>query len=363
MNRHQWLLICPLAMAMALTAGCDDKSEVKTSPRYVLSATALTESAGDLGLAGTVQARVTSALSFQTPGRVVARHVEVGDEIKAGQVLAQLDPLALQFSAQSAQASLLDAQAKLKNAVLTERRQRNLAAAQATSAEDLEESEQSLVAAQAAVGEAQARLRKANEQLSYAQLKARFNGVITSMSVEAGQTVAAGQTVLQVANLDQRDAVVDMPEAQLTNVALGHRFEVALQSDPAVKWVGELREIAPAADTATRLRRVKIAIDNAPVQFRLGAVVTASSLDSDRKTGPLVVPATALLERQQQHFVWVIDPNHLTVSLRGVQVMPLPDAGTLRVLSGLQDGEQIVIAGVHSLQPGQKIRIERASTL
>ncbi|MEI7346818.1 biotin/lipoyl-binding protein, partial [Dickeya chrysanthemi] len=103
MNRQQWFLIGTLAIVLASIAGCDDKAAVNPSPRYVLSATALKESAGGMSLAGTVQPRITSALSFQTPGRVVSRHVEVGDEVKAGQVLARLDPLALAFAVQSAQ--------------------------------------------------------------------------------------------------------------------------------------------------------------------------------------------------------------------------------------------------------------------
>ena len=363
MNRHQWLLICPLTVVLALTAGCDDKPAVTSSPRYVLSATALAESAGDMSLAGTVQSRVTSELSFQTPGRLVSRHVEVGDEIKAGQVLAQLDPLALQFSVQSAQASLQDAQAKLQNAIITEKRQRNLAAVQATSIQDLEVAEQNLSAAQAAVAEAQARLHKADEQLSYAQLKARFSGVVTAVSAEEGQTVAAGQTIVTVAYLDQRDAVIDIPEAALRDITLGYRFEIALQMDPLVKCTGELREISPAADAATRLRRVKIAIIDAPAQFRLGSVVTALPLGTNSLRHPLFVPASAILERLQQHFVWVIDPANLTVNLRRVQIMTSPGQETVQVMSGLQEGEQIVIAGVHSLQPGQKIRTERVSPL
>ncbi|MGN7973090.1 efflux RND transporter periplasmic adaptor subunit [Serratia sp. 22264] len=363
MNRHPWFFMCPLVLLLTMVAGCDEHTTVMPAPRYVLSATALAESAGGMSLAGTVQPRATSPLSFQTPGRVVSRHVVVGDEVNAGEVLAELDPLALEFSVQSAQASLQDAQAKLQNAFITAKRQRSLAAARVTSIEALDEAEQNLTAAQAAVGEAQARVRKAVEQRSYAQLKANFNGVITSVSVEAGQTLAAGQTVLQLASLGDRDAVVDVPEAQLKNVALGHRFEIALQMDPAIKWTGELREIAPAADAATRLLRIKIAINDAPPAFRLGTVVTAFPLMTKHEDTQVVIPASAVLERQQVHFVWVIDPSSLTVNLRKIRLMPSPQADSVHVLSGLREGEQIVTAGVNSLQPGQKIRIERASTL
>lgn len=363
MNRHPWFFLCPLALLMATVTGCDDKTTAASAPRYVLSAAALAESAGGMSLAGTVQPRITSPLSFQTPGRVVSRHVVVGDEVKAGEVLAELDPLSLEFSKQSAMASLQDAQAKLHNALINARRQRSLAAVRVTSAEQLEEAEQNLTAAQAAVDEAQARLRKTDEQMSYARLKSNYNGVITAVSVETGQTIAAGQTVFQVAGLAERDAVVDVPEAELKNMDLGHKFEIALQIDPTIKWTGALREIAPAADAATRLRRVKIAINDAPPAFRLGTVVTVYPLIKSNSGASVIIPATAVLEHQQAHFVWVINPTSLIINQREVQLIPFNQAGLVRVISGLSEGELVVTAGVNSLQPGQKIRIERTSSL
>lgn len=363
MNRYLRFSISPVVMALAFTAGCDDKADVTPAARYVLSATAHSGMPEERRLAGTVQARTTSSLSFQTQGRVVSRYVEVGDYVKAGQVLARLDPRALTFSVQSEQASLQDALAKRQNALNTAKRQRSLAAAKATSVEDLEEAEQSLTSAQETVGEAQARLRKAGKQLSYTELKAQFDGVITSVSVEAGQTVSSGQTVLDVAHVNERDAVVDMPDAQLKNVTSGHQFELALQMAPSVKCTGEVREIAPAADATTRLRRVKIALKDAPDTFRIGSVITAAPVMTTHQDNPLFVPDTAILELRQAHYVWVINPSSLTVSMRKIQSIPSSQAGTARVLSGLREGEQVVIAGVHSLQSGEKIRIERASSL
>ena len=212
MKQLQWFIACPLAIMLVLTSGCDDGTTSSPTPRYVLSATALAESASGAGLAGTVQSRFTSPLSFQTEGRIISRHVEVGDAAAAGQVLAQLDPLALAFSVQSAQASLQESQAKLRTALLTAKRQRTLAVEKFSSTEELDVAEQGLAAAQEAVREARARLLKATEQMNDADLKAPFNGVITSVSFESGQTVSAGQTVLQIADLDQCDAVFDVPE-------------------------------------------------------------------------------------------------------------------------------------------------------
>ncbi|UXY08932.1 efflux RND transporter periplasmic adaptor subunit [Kosakonia sp. ML.JS2a] len=363
MKRQQWFN-GPLAIMLVLTAGCDDKTTRPPAPRYVLSATALTESASGLSLAGTVQPRFTSPLSFQTGGRIISRHVEIGDAVVTGQVLAQLDPLALAFSVQSAQASVQESLATLRTARLTAKRQRTLAVEQLASMEERDVAEQALAAAKEAVREAQSRLLKATEQMKDADLKAPFNGVITSVSLESGQTVSAGQTVLQLADLDLRDAVFDVPEDQLTKLRLGQQFVVTLQMDPSVKWTGELREISPATDTVTRLRRVKIALHDAPASLRIGAVVTLVSSVFPPETGHTIfIPSTAILERQNASFVWVIDPSSMTVELRKIQVAASPQKERVQVVSGLIEGENVVTAGVNSLQPGQKIRMQRTSVL
>lgn len=362
MTRMIGFLSCPLAFMLLVLVGCDDTTPVPPAPRYVLSATALRDAAGAMRLTGTVQAKVISSLSFQTPGRIVSRHVEVGDAVAAGEVLAQLDPLALAFSVQSAQANLQDSHAKLRTALLTAQRQRTLAAAKVASTEEREVAEQGLTAAQQAVREAQARLRKTTEQMSDADLTAPFNGVITSVSLESGQTVSAGQTVLEIANTGLRDAVFDVPEAQLADIHLGQRVQITLQRDPTVKCTGDLREISPASDTTTRLRRVKVSINNAPDSFRIGGAVISDTAFTPSGNTVLRVPATAVFERQYAHYVWVINPSTMTVSPRKIQLAGSLQTGGVTVLNGLQAGEKIVTAGVNALQPGQKIRIERKAT-
>ncbi|MEI3775641.1 efflux RND transporter periplasmic adaptor subunit [Pectobacterium brasiliense] len=364
MKRYQYAISCSLVSMLILIAGCDDKTTLSPAPDYVLSATVLKESASGVNLTGTVQSRFTSPLSFQTEGRIISRRVETGDAVVAGQVLAQLDPLALTFSVQNVQANLLESEAKLRTAQLNAKRQHTLAVEKLASIEELDVAEQGLAAAKEAVRESKARLLKATEQMNDADLKAPFNGVITSVSLESGQTVSAGQTVLQLADLEKRDAVLDVPEEQLEKLSLGQQFLVKLQMDPSVNWTGELREISPATDTVTRLRRVKVALNDAPESFRIGAVVTLVSPSlTPKMSHTVLIPPTAILERQNSYFVWVINPSSMTVDLRKIQLTESPHQEMVQVVDGLMEGEKVVTAGVNNLQSGQKIRIERESAL
>jgi len=283
--------------------------------------------------------------------------VEVGDLVRKGDVLAEIDPLSLQLAVKSAEADLRNAQALLENAVTTETRKRRLVQSNAASIADHDLAEQQLKSATANAAKAAASLAKAHEQLGYAALRAEFDGVVTATFVEMGQTVSVGQAILKLARLEQRDVVVDVPEAQFKNVRRDDRFNVALQLDGRIHAVGVVREIAPQADPNTRTYRLKIAIDQAPDIFRLGAVVTATPL-ADEKTRVIALPISATRNDGGGPQVWVVDRSTATVAARAVELDgPPPDARSVRILSGLREGEEIVVAGTDELVDGQKVKL------
>jgi membrane fusion protein, multidrug efflux system len=333
--------------------------EVPAEPeiRPVLWVEAKTEHAGLLNFAGSVQPRIETDLAFRTLGRVTARHVQVGDVVKQGDILMELDPLALKFAVRSAQADLNSANAQLDNARITEKRKEILAAGNSSSQAELELAQQGLISAQASVDKAQASLDKAREQLGYASLKADFDGAITATSGDVGQTVASGQTMLTLARLDQRDAVVDVPDALLAAIRATPKIDVELQLDPKVTARGVLREVAPEADATTRTHRLKIAIDNAPKAFRLGSVVTVRFLTDDGLEVTLL-PVSALLRKDDKDYVWRINSDGTKVQLTAVKVDPkFNNSSFVRILSGVAGGDKIVAAGVNELQDGQTIRL------
>jgi membrane fusion protein, multidrug efflux system len=161
-----------------------------------------------------------------------------------------------------------------------------------------------------------------------------------------------------VARPDVREAVVDIGPDFPVPLTAGLEFTVSPQLLPAVHVQGQIREIAPQADQVTRMRRVRIALNDPPESFRLGSTITARL--SNGHSSVLRVPASAVLKQRAEAFVWVIDAPTSTVSLHKVDVSE--DEGGIRVTGGLSIGARIVTAGIHSLKQGQQVRIEQDAT-
>ncbi len=348
-------------MTLGVLVGCQQGFAAEaTETRPVRSITVRTEQSSLPSFPGIVEARVETDLAFRVLGHVISRRAEVADLVSKTDILAEIDPALLRLAVTSAEADLRNAQAQLANATVTEKRKRALASSNTGSVADLDLAELGLKSAQASVAKAQASLAKAQEQLGYTKLRAEFDGVVTSTSVDVGQIVTAGQAVLKLARLGQRDVVIDVPEEQAGSLQLGAKFSVFVQLDSRIRTSGVLREIGPEADASTRTHRLKIAIDDAPEVFRLGSTVTATAIGADLPQGAIVVPATAILQKGGATLVWVIDPATRTIATRPVDLATVtPGAPDVRVLSGLRDGEEIAVAGVHELGEGQKVRLEK----
>ena len=360
-NRHiRHALAVTMAAAMALGASLMASAALAADDgkqRPVLWVTAKAEHAGLLNFAGSVQPRISTNLAFRTLGQVITRNVQVGDIVKQGDVLMELDPLALQFALRGAKADLRSANAQFDNAQAVEKRKQILVSSNSTSQAELDLAQQGLISAQANVDKAQASLDKVEQQLGYATLKADFDGVITASTADVGQTVAAGMTVLTLARLDQRDAIVDVPQALLAPVKSTPEIDVDLQLDPKVTARGTLREISPQADPTTRTYRIKIAIDSAPEAFRLGSVVTVRFSTNDGLE-VIRLPKSSIFQKDGKDYVWLIDKAGQKIAMREIKVDPktmtLP---LVRVLSGVERGDRVVAAGVDDLKDGQTIRL------
>lgn len=361
MTRKRKLALMSLT-AIAVLCGTDTlASEEPHLPRPVRTTVVKAEQFAGFTFAGTVQAKVQTSLAFRLVGQLTSRTVDVGDLVKHGEVVAEVDAIALELAVQKALAGLRDAEARRTNAAITERRNRKLAERNLASVADLELAVQGLQSAKAGVVSARATLNKVREQLSYARLTADFDGVVTETRAEVGQTVTAGQPVITVARLGSRDVVVDVPAAQLEDLRLGDRFEVALQLDTRISTTGTLREIGPEADNGTRMHRLKINIDDAAPAFRLGSIVTVTAGESQPKVA-MRIPDRAIFKCGQGDCVWVVDPTTLTVGQRRIKVERRePGDQSVRVGGGLSTGEIIAVAGVDQLEQGQKVRLEERS--
>jgi membrane fusion protein, multidrug efflux system len=350
--RTFWNSLMAIAILLALIA-CH-KPPAAPPIRPVLSIVVSPEATAKSGFAGTIEARYQSSFGFRVLGRIIARDVNVGDRVNKGTQLAALDPVPFELAVRTAEADVANNEAQLQNATATEERQRNLFGQGATAKAQFEAAQHGLEEAKAGAARARANLDKAQEQLGYTKLHTDSDGVVTAVSAEVGQVVQPGQAVVTVARPDVREAVVDVPDGIAVVLQKGASFQVTLEADSSTRATGQVREMSPSADAATRTRRVRITLDNPPEKFRLGTVVKAIAM---APVGAHVeLPATALFERDGKTMVWVVDDAKKTVSTRGVKIAAR-GAGAIDVSEGLAPGTRVVTAGVHSLTNGQLVKV------
>ncbi|MBZ9739431.1 MULTISPECIES: efflux RND transporter periplasmic adaptor subunit [unclassified Mesorhizobium] len=341
--------------ALGLLAACSKPDEKPPEIiRPVLSVVIEPRTTQTFGFAGSVEPQVSADLAFRLLGRVVSRDVKVGDIVSKGTTIAALDPTALELAVQAAKAELSNAQAQFANAAASEERQRQLLASANTSQSVFDAAQQARKAAEASVERAKASLAKSQEQLGYARLFSDFDGVVTAVGAEVGQTVSPGQTVVTVARSDLREAVVDIPDQLTGDLSAGTPFQVILQSLPTIQTEAKLREIAPQSEGSTRTRRVKLTLTDPPQAFRLGSTVTATRMT--KVTPTIELPMSALLEKDGADKVWIVDPRTSSVSAKEIKVAS-KNGGTFTVAEGLEAGTRVVTAGVHSLVEGQKVKV------
>jgi RND family efflux transporter MFP subunit len=338
--------------------GCKSETEQAKAPPPRPVLTIVAKPAGErlTSFAGTIQPRYQTELGFRVLGRIIARNVDVGDLVKPGQTLAQLDPLVLDLAVRANEADLAKARSQLSNTTAAEARAGTLLGRQVSSQADFDTAQQAREASAASVQQAEANLAKAREQRSYASLNSDLDGVVTTTDAEVGQTVSPGKKVMTLARTDARDAVVDLPEEVTRRLSAGAAFAVELQADPAIRTTGKVREIAPQADASTRTRRVRITLDEFGDAFRLGATISASPRSP--ATDPAIdLPASALLDRDGATRVWVVDAAAKTVASVPVQIARRDDGGA-RISGGLTAGARVVVAGVNSLKEGQVVKLD-----
>lgn len=350
MNRCIWLL------PALLLAGCGEKAPPPVAqPRTVLAHTVQAGSAASRAeYSGEVRARHEVSLGFRVGGKLVARLVDVGDRVVAGQVLARLDSADLALSASGAEANLAAAAAERAFAQAEARRYRELHAQQFVSAAALDAKDSALKAAEEKYRALAAQSGLAGNQRGYAELRADSAGVVAAVLAEAGQVVAAAQPVLKLARSGEKEVLVAVPENRVAELEQAGEVAVILWAAPEKAYRGRVREVAPQADPVTRTYAARVSILDAGAEVRLGqtARVLLNKASGDAQT---LLPLGSVFQQGAQPAVWLIDAED-HVHLRPVTVAAWREDG-VAVKSGLADGERIVAAGAHKLTEGEAVRV------
>lgn len=375
-----------LLPAAVLLSGCQKApapkpEEIRPVRVQVIGAAPLSRS---IELAGEVRARYETRLAFRVGGKMTERLVEVGSVVRAGQPVARLDPRDLELALTAAKAQLASAEADRTLAASDLKRYRELREKNFISQAEFDRRQSTLDTAEARLESARAQMRQAANQATYAVLTADSGGVITAIEAEAGQVLAAGQTVARLSRVGTHapdraaaqaagkapgkagaatararsfgefEVAVAVPESQRDAFEQAGTYAVELNALPGRRWKGRLRELSPAADPVTRTFTARISILEAGEDVELGmsARAIAQTMTADKR---IRVPVAALYSKGDAPQVWLVDKAG-AVRLQAVKTGGL--AGDQVIIEGgLSEGDQVVVAGAQLLHAGQKVKV------
>jgi RND family efflux transporter MFP subunit len=271
--------------------------------------------------------------------------------------VATLDARDAELAVSSARAALAQAKSQAALAEADLKRFAELRARNFISQAEYDRRETQAHQAREQVAAASAQASQAANQVGYTLLAAPHAGVITALEAEAGQVLAAGQTVARLARPEELEVAVSVPEHRLEAFRKAHEFEIRLWSTPGKSYRGRLRELSPVADPATRTYAARIALEE---DGDLAIGMTAEL--RVRATGDAVpqVPLSALFHREGRPAVWVVEGERV----RLVEVVTGDVAGNaVSVSAGLQPGQRVVSAGVQRLEEGQRVVLADSSKI
>lgn len=307
--------------------------------------------------AGEVRARIESDLGFRIGGKLLERLVDVGAEVAAGAPLALLDAQDVRLAQASAQAAAAAAESDLALARSEFVRARDLQARNFVSSSVLDARRTALQAAEARLRQARAQAEVAANQAGYARLEAPAAGVVTGVLAEPGQVVGAGQAVLRLARPDEREVLIHVPEGRATGLVPGSAAQVRPWAAPEREYAGRVREVAPAADSTTRTHAVRVAVPGADAGLALGASASVAFAAAQDEAAGVLLPLPAVTRPPGQAdagTVWVVGEDELVRPL-AVELGAWREDGVV-VRSGLPAQARVVVAGVHKLIEGMRVR-------
>ena len=337
--------ICALAMLAALL-GCSKQEEPTrlAKPVHVIAAK-YDNAAASASYTGDVRARYESALGFRVPGKVVERRVDVGALVKKGQVLARLDAADMRLSANSAHSQLQAARSDYNQAKADLDRFRELRQKEFISQAEFERRQTTFDVARARYEQAQAQLDMSRNQATYAELMADAEGVITAVSAEVGQVVAAGQTVFRLARGEDKEVEIAVPESRLQELRATAKVRIRLWATPNEEYTGAIREVSPSADSVTRTYAARVSLLESAEKVQLGMTANVF-LDAKGTRSGVALPLAAVFQQGSKPAVWVLDEQTQQVKATSVEVSEYRQDAVI-ITSGLRDGQRVVRAGVH----------------
>lgn len=300
-------------------------------------------------------------LSFRNSGIIISFDIGLGQQVRKGQLLGQLDNVQARLAHEQAVTQLNSAMSQMNTAKLNLNRVETLYEEGSLSLSDFEAARNSYRTAQQSYESAKRSVAIQEEQIRFGYLYAPENGTISGITAEVDENVSPGQVVAVLNAGTDMEISLGIPESVINEVRPGLKATVGFTSLPGRSYTGVVTEVAPAVDaaTATYPVRVRLAEDAEEVKSGMAASVTFNFSDNkEQQPDRLVVPAYAVGEDSQSNFVFVIREvdSALVVKKQPVNLGELTSEGFI-VLSGLDRGERIATAGLQTLLDGQEVKL------
>jgi membrane fusion protein, multidrug efflux system len=371
-KRARYTLILALTLLALSACGKPPPVAKQEAPRPVRAvivgeATNAAASLSVLSLPGEIRPRIESRLGFRVGGKLMQRLLNVGERVKAGQVIARLDPQDAAPGLTSAQAQLEGSRTDLKIAQIELKRVADLVEKNFVSKAQLDRAQATADAASARLHAAEAGLKQARNAIDFQSLIPDADGIVTGVEAEVGQVLAAGTPVYRVARRNEKELLINVPESEFATARSVTQWQVSL---PALgrELQGKLREVTPLADAASRSYAMRIALNGNLEGVEMGMTAnavarrTSMTAPSGATSAPtqndklIALPLGAVFSKDNQPGVWVVDSAG-AVSLVRIAIAGMNEEQVF-VRSGLSTGQKVVTAGANLLKPGQVVRVE-----
>ncbi|MDU8499060.1 efflux RND transporter periplasmic adaptor subunit [Pseudomonas syringae] len=346
-------LVLGFISLLSLSACSAGKPADKALVRVEVQPVALMDVSSSVALTGDIQARKVTEQAFRVSGKLVKRYVDVGDRVRAGQMLARLDPREQKTELASANAEVAMRQSRLYLAERNYQRQQLLLPKGFTNLSEYQKARSGLESARGELAALQAQQASARDQVGYTELFAVADGVITARHAEEGQVVQAAAPVFSVAHDGEREAVFFVYESLLRADQTGATVIISSLDQPGIQWTGIIREITPIVSAANGTLRVRVALPALAVAPALGSVVSARLQVQSQRA--FALPWSALSRAKGQPAVWQVDAQ-ARVKLTRVNVLRY-EQGQVIVSEGLSEGDRVVSRGLQFLYPGQQVEV------
>ena len=354
MKKQSIYLLIILLLCISLFTGCGKNVQNDDNTVYVKTQKVTYGAVNDEDTySGTVKGRYETNLSFQVGGKILSRNINVGDKVSAGDVLMTIDDRDVKQNVNAYAAQVASAKSQMDLAQSNLARFQKLYAANAISAQELDQYQNAYNNAVAAYDQANAQLDQSENSLGYTELIINNDGVISAINAEVGQVVAAGQTVATIVQDGDREIEIAIPENKIQSISVGQNAIVTFWALNNTQVQGTVREISPVADPVARTYKVRIAMSDMPQNVQLGMTASVAFMMSGAGN-TVTLPLSAIYQTGDTPQVWLVDGD-MKLQLKEVNIVAWGKDDV--EVTGLNQDDTIVTAGVHKLYEGEAVKL------